>query len=331
MTNLRMIMAAALMLLLASGGAQAQDKVVFALNWVPYGIHFGVFAAKELGYYRDAHLDVDIQRGYGSGDTVKRVGTGAADIGMADEASVIVGWGKGLKVRQIATILDRSADAIFYVKGLGINQPKDLEGHTLGAAAGETSLNLLPVFGAGAGVDTSKIKIINLTPPAKFPSLVSKKVDSIVAFTTEEPAIRSAAQKAGVEIGRFLFSQYGVDYYSVGLIASDAMLAKKPDVIKRVATATMRGYAWAAKHPDQAADFFVKNFPATTRDLMLAQWKVTIGLMLTDYTKAHGVGAIDPAKMAKTLALIKKYQEVSGPVTVDDIYSTKYLETVPAE
>lgn len=331
MMSLRIIVAAALALVLAQGPAVAQDKVVFALNWVPYGIHFGVFAAKELGYYRDANVDIDIQRGYGSGDTVKRVGTGVAGIGMADEASVIVGRGKGLKVRQIATVLDRSADAIFYVKGLGINQPKDLEGHTLGAAAGETSLNLLPVFGAGAGVDTSKIHIINLTPPAKFPSLVSGKVDSIVAFTTEEPAIQSAAQKAGVQVGRFLFRDYGVDYYSIGIIASDDMLAKKPDLIKRVATATMRGYAWAAKHPEKAADFFVKNFPATTRDLMLAQWKVTIGLMLTDYTRAHGVGAINPDKMAKTLALIRKYQEVSGNVSVDDVYSTKYLGKVAAE
>src|SRR5215218_7038462 len=244
-------------LCLGTGGALAKDKVIFSLNWVPYGLHYGVFAAEAQGFYRDADLDVEIQRGFGSGDTVKRTATGVADIGMADMASIIIGRGNGLAVKQVAVILDRSADAIYYVKGLGINSPKDLPGHSLGAAAGETPLNVLPAFAANAGFDAAKVKVINLTPPAKFPTLVSKKVDAIVAFTTEEPAIRSAAEKAGVEIDRFLYSDHGVDYYSIGLIASDEMLAKKADVVRRVVGAAMRGHAWAVKNPDAAADAFV--------------------------------------------------------------------------
>lgn len=313
------------------GAAQAQEKVVFALNWVPYGLHYGIFAAKEQGYYRDAKLDVEIQRGYGSGDTVKRVATGTADIGMADAASVIVGRGNGLAVKQIASVLDRSGDAIFYVKGIGIAAPKDLPGHTLGAALGETGLNLLPVFAKGADIDAKRIEIINLAPPAKFPSLVSKKVDSILAFTVEEPVIQSAARKAGVELGRFLFSDYGVDYYSVGLIASDETLAKRPEMVKKVADATMRGYAWAIKNPEGAADAFAKSFPESSRELMLAQWKVTIGHMLTEQTRANGIGYLDQAKMARTLELIKQYQEVKGNVSTADIYSMNFLSKIPAE
>jgi NitT/TauT family transport system substrate-binding protein len=313
---------------LISGHANAADKVTFSLNWVPYGLHYGIFAADALGYYKQAGLDVDIQRGYGSGDTVKRTATGAADVGMADMASVITGRSNGFKVKQIAVVLDRSADAIFYVKGVGIDSPKNLEGHTLGATAGETSYNLLPVFAANAGFDARKVEFVNLAPPAKFPSLVSKKVDSIVAFTTEEPAIQSAAGKAGVEVGRFLYSDFGVDYYSIGLIASDEALATKADIIKRVADATMRGYAYAIQHPDEAADLYVKRFPESSRDLTLAQWKITINHMLTDRTRASGLGYVDRAKMEKTLDFIKKYQDIKGEITVDDIYTPKFLSKI---
>src|SRR5262249_54443687 len=117
--------------------SQASEKVIFSLNWVPYGLHYGIFAAEAQGYYPEAGLWVDIQRGYGSGGTVKRTATGAADIGMADMASVIVGRGNGLAVKQVATLLDRSADAIFYLKGVGITTPKDLPGRSLGATVGE--------------------------------------------------------------------------------------------------------------------------------------------------------------------------------------------------
>ena len=316
---------------LTGGTAHAADRVVFSLNWVPYGLHYGIFAAEALGYYRDANLDVDIQRGYGSGDTVKRTATGTADLGMADMASVIAGRSNGFLVKQLAVVLDRSADAIFYVKGVGIDSPRGLEGHTLGATVGETSMNLFPVFAANAGFDNKKVEFVNLAAPAKFPSLVSKKVDSIVAFTTEEPAIQSAAIKAGVEIGRFLYSEHGVDYYSIGLIASDDILAKKPDQIKRAVDATMRGYAWAIKNPEVAADAYAKRFPESSRDLTLAQWKITIGHMLTERTRTNGLGYIDRGKMEKTLNFIKKYQDIKGNIAVDDIYSSKFLSKIDVE
>jgi NitT/TauT family transport system substrate-binding protein len=81
----------------------------------------------------------------------------------------------GLLVKQLAVVLDRSADAIFYLKGIGIDKPQGLAGKSLGAAVGETPLNLFPVFAGNAGLDPSKVKIVNLTPPAKFPTLVSKR------------------------------------------------------------------------------------------------------------------------------------------------------------
>jgi NitT/TauT family transport system substrate-binding protein len=306
----------------------AAEKVTFALNWIPYGLHYGVFAAESLGYYKQAGLDVDIQRGYGSGDTVKRVGVGSADIGMADMASVAVGRTNDFAVKGLAVVLDRSVDAVFYVKGSGIEGPATLPGHKLGATVGETALNLLPVLAANAGFDAKKVDVVNLAAPAKYPSLITKKVDAIVGFTTEEPGIMAAAKKAGVEVGRILYSDYGIDYYSITLIASDSMIAQRHDVLKKVVNATMRGYAWAIKNPDKAADLFTKRFPVSSRDLTLAQWKVAISSMVTERTRAHGLGYIDPDKMKQTLTLLQKYQGIKSSVKPSDIYDGALLEKV---
>jgi NitT/TauT family transport system substrate-binding protein len=324
----RRFLAISITSILISTAAQAADKVIFSLNWVPYGLHYGVFAAEAQGYYRDADIDIDIQRGYGSSDTVKRVATGAANFGMADMASIIIGRGNGLNVKQIAVVLDRSADAIFYVKGIGIDQPQQLAGRSLGAAVGETPLNLFPVFAKNAGLDANKVNVVNVTPPAKFPTLVAKKVDAIVAMLTEEPAIQSAAQKAGVEIGKFVYSDHGVDYYSIGLIAGDDTLNAKGDLSKRFVDATMRGYKWAIQNPEAAADAYSKRFPESNRDLTLAQWKVTMQHMLTDNAKAQGLGFMDRGKMENTLSLIKQYQQGKAELAVDDVYSPKFLNKI---
>jgi NitT/TauT family transport system substrate-binding protein len=102
MSKLHMILLTGSVIVAAMGNAIAQDKLIFSLQWIANGNNFGVFAAKEQGFYRDANLELDIQRGYGSGDTAKRVATGTADMGIADAASVIVGRSNGLKVKQVA-------------------------------------------------------------------------------------------------------------------------------------------------------------------------------------------------------------------------------------
>jgi NitT/TauT family transport system substrate-binding protein len=234
-------------------------------------------------------------------------------------------------VKQVACLYERPPDAIFFIKGNRISSPKDLEGRTIGATAGEATVNLLPLFAANAGFDNKKMEMINLSPSAKYASLVAKTVDSIVGFVNEEPAIQSAAQKTGLEVGRFVFSDYGIDYYSLGIIASDDLIAKRPDLVRRVALATMRGYASAIKNPQAAADAFVKNYPESSRSIALQQWDAALPLILTDRTRKNGLGPIEKDKMLATINLVAKFQRVDSSTTATDIYAAELMPTVPIE
>jgi NitT/TauT family transport system substrate-binding protein len=331
MSKLHTFLLTSIVFVAGSSSAIAQDKLIFSLQWIANGNNFGVFAAKEQGLYRNANLDVDVQRGYGSGETAKRVATGTADMGIADAASVIVGRSNGLKVKQVACLYERPPDAIFFIKGNRINIPKDLEGRTIGATAGEATVNLLPIFAANAGFDNKKMEMINLSPSAKYASLVAKTVDSIVGFVNEEPAIQSAAQKTGLEVGKFVFTDYGIDYYSLGIIASDDLIAKRPDIVRRVAQGTMQGYASAIKNPQAAADAFVKNYPESSRSIALQQWAAALPLIRTDRTLKNGLGPIEKDKMLATINLVAKFQRVDGSITAGDVYAAELMPIVPIE
>jgi len=315
-------------LALAGGRSNANEQVTLALNWIPHSLHFGIYLAKERGWYQQAGLDVRIERGYGSGDTVKRVGTGAADFGLADAASVALGRASGAPTKLIAILMDRPADAIYFIKGGNIRTPKDLEGKTMGAAAGETSLNLLPVFAKHAGFDSKKVEIVTMASPNKIPSLVQKKVDTIVTFTNEEPMVKNAGRMANAEIGRFLFADYGVDYYSVGIIASDQTLKTRPQTVKKFLDVTMRGYAEAFAKPDQALDAFIKDNPASSRELMEQQWQTLRHNMLTPTAGSKGLGYIDDARMQATLKLMHDFQHLSADVKPKDVYTLDYLSRI---
>src|SRR5574341_285105 len=90
--------------------AASREKLTFALNFVPYGIHAAFYAALDKGFYDQANLDVTIQRGTGSADTVTKVATGSVEVGFADAGSVVVGRAKGAKVTMV---LDKGVSTIY--------------------------------------------------------------------------------------------------------------------------------------------------------------------------------------------------------------------------
>src|SRR5262249_42220882 len=64
------------------GPAQAADQVTLALDWIVNGTHAGYFVALDKGFYAGNNLDVSIARGYGSGDTIKRLAAGRANFAV---------------------------------------------------------------------------------------------------------------------------------------------------------------------------------------------------------------------------------------------------------
>src|SRR5438270_13426788 len=61
---------------LAQSRAIAAADLKFALPWIPHGGYAFLFAAKKLGLWSNGGLNLQIDRGYGSGETCKRVALG---------------------------------------------------------------------------------------------------------------------------------------------------------------------------------------------------------------------------------------------------------------
>src|SRR3989454_7327396 len=89
-------------------GAQSTQRVTFALNWFAVGDHAAYWVALEKGYYRARGLDVELQNSKGSGDSIAKVDTGRADIGLADAAVVIAAVSRGGKIKGGGMVFDKT-------------------------------------------------------------------------------------------------------------------------------------------------------------------------------------------------------------------------------
>ena len=78
--------------------AQAQDKVSLRLNWYLGGLHVPFYYGKERGFYAAEKIDLTINEGRGSANTVQVVAAGSDTFGLADSSSVIGKYKGTIKV-----------------------------------------------------------------------------------------------------------------------------------------------------------------------------------------------------------------------------------------
>src|SRR4026209_716136 len=120
---------AALALLAASTVvAPAQDAVTFRLNWYMGGLHVPFYYGKEKGFYKEEGIDLTINEGRGSANTVQVVAAGSDTFGLADSSSVVATAAKGAEIKSVMSLLNSTGFSVVSLAETGIKTPKDLEG-----------------------------------------------------------------------------------------------------------------------------------------------------------------------------------------------------------
>src|SRR5689334_2231741 len=219
LTALALLLVAMLASGLPTRGALAAEKVVFALNWFPVGDHAAYWVALDKGYYKTGGLDVELQNSKGSGDSIAKVDTGRADLGLADAVVVIPRIAQGAKIKIVGAVFDNTPLNIWTRKDTGITKPKDLEGKLLAAPPGDSQRQLFPAFAKLNGVDEARVKWVNIEPAAKFVALAEKRADAVPDYTTGQPFWEKAVGKDNLV--RMPWHQYGFDTYSMSIIAGE--------------------------------------------------------------------------------------------------------------
>src|SRR5438046_7323882 len=129
-TRIAAIFTAALALGAASC-SMAQDKVSLRLNWYLGGLHVPFYYGKDRGFYQAEGIDLTINEGRGSANTVQVVAAGSDTFGLADSSSLIATAAKGADVRSVASLLNSTGFSVLSLAETGIKSPKDLEGKRL--------------------------------------------------------------------------------------------------------------------------------------------------------------------------------------------------------
>ena len=323
------LLMAVVLVALALGTPSAQpapQKVVFALNWFPVGDHAAYWVALEKGYYRQRGLDVDMQNSKGSGDSIAKVDTGRADVGLADSAVVIASSARGTKVKVVGMVFDKSPLNVWSRKDAPITKPKDLEGKTVAAPPGDGQRQMFPAFARLNGIDPAKVTWVNVEPAAKVPALAEKRVDAVADYTTGLPFYEKAVGKGNAVM--LPWADHGFDMYSMSIIASEKTMKERAPMLRAFLEASYLGWRDVMSDPKSALEIFKKRVPEIDLSIIEPNMMMGLELMKTDRYAKNGIGWMEEKKMCDSVDLVNTYMGVPTKVECKTVYTNEFLTKV---
>ena len=310
--------------------AQALKPFTFILDFLPYGEYTPYFTALDKGWYKEEGLDVKILRGAGSGDTVKRIAVGQGDAGSADFSALTAARAnEDVKVKAIGAYFRRPPHTIFVRTDTGINSPKDLEGKTIAITPGNSHQILFPLFAQLAGFKADSVKWITMDGAAMGPALITGRVDGAPLFANHEARLQKQAREQGKGVKRLSYADYGLDMYSLVIIAREETIQKNADFLKRFLRATVRGmkYAFASQNIEEGAKIVVKFNPEVDLEAAIGAAQIASRYSFTDEVTSGkvAVGQFEPARVEKSIGIYTQYLNLKKKVSPEEVYTNDLL------
>jgi NitT/TauT family transport system substrate-binding protein len=305
--------------------AQTPTKIVLRTDYKFNGYLAPFALAVQNGYYRQAGLDVSIEQGQGSGLTMQTVASGADDFGLADASIVVLGVSaQNIGVKLVSVYTQTATMGLIYRANTGFTGDlKQLRHATVVSSAGTADLRLLSPALASAGMNTDDVQLQIVDANARVPLFLKTPGAYLTGFATGDLLrIRSRMPDA-----KYVpYAKYGVIAYGTGLIASNEMIAKHPDLVSRFVTATRKGWEAAQKDPAAAVDASLKLYPDLNRDFVLGGVKIALAEQLhTPETKGHPIGWTDEGDWKKMLDVLSKYAGVTNPKPPSAYYTNQFI------
>jgi ABC-type nitrate/sulfonate/bicarbonate transport system substrate-binding protein len=253
----------------AAGSPASPAEVTLMLDWVPNTNHTGLFVADRRGYFADAGLKVQIIQP-GEVMAQQAVASGAADFGVDFQEQVTMARADGRPLVSIAAVIQHNTSGFAARRELGASAPADWEGLTYGSFGSPFEEPTLDALMACDGGRFERLKIVNVGLADPLALLATKQIDLAWIFYGWQ-GIQAEQQGIGLDLTA-MSDWFGCvpDYYTPILIASEDMIARRPEVVRAFLGAVARGYDYAIAQPEAAAEILLAVAPELDRQLVMA-------------------------------------------------------------
>lgn len=306
----------------------APRNVRFSLDIRVYGGNCPFLLGNSAGIYKDLNMNVTIDGSSGSAEAIRRLALGMHDFAFADISTLVEFTAQNPESapKLILPVMDHSPASIMTIGKNKIPDLASLEGRKIGVAANSAATKLLPALLELNRIEQSKLNFINIDTKLRDTLLLKGEIDGVVGYDYTS-VFNFVGQGVKMEdINILYFSEFGFDFPANSLVASQKMVKEEPELCKAMALATARAWRASYKDPKAAIAAAVAKEPLLVPDVELQRFLFILKHHVdTARVREHGLGYLDPKRMADGLALLAQGFQMPTPVTLSDIYVPDFL------
>jgi NitT/TauT family transport system substrate-binding protein len=324
----RMVLAAASMGLVLSGlglpGAtslRAAESVTYLFPAPPVLPAFGpIQLAKGKGYFAEAGLDVSFAVARGGVDVAKQVGAGNALIGGIVADGPIVVRQNGVPIKIAAVFGGKGFMQLVVREDSGIEKPADLKGKTITVMSyQDTTFYALLGLLASVGLTQDDVNIQSVGPTGVWEFVAAGKSAGMAGVPDWIPPV----QAAGVKVKVIPTDEF-FPHMAQGIGVSDQAIKQKPETIRAIVKAALRGMRDIMDDPDKAAGDFVGFVP---------EWKGKEGAVKAAfnyyvrfvYPGQKVLGEVDVERLAKLQDFYLAKGLIQRKSPVEDLFTNEFI------
>ncbi len=313
--------------LLAWTFAKAEpEQVSVRLKWNHQAQFAGMYVAEDLGYYKDADLEVTLlekeQAGLAVSDDVV---SGRVDLGIVSLGEFFTALDEGKDLVAIAAFYQTAPSAIASLAGSAISKPEDLKGKVVGISNDDKKSRLLTeVILAKVGLKANDVTF-KVVGKKHVQSLLDGTVDAVSTYRTE---LAYGLDKARVTYNVITPESSGIELYGDILVTSRRYYLNKSKTLAAFTRATLDGWDYALAHKDEAVASTLTRLEGEDVDPEFQKAILDISEPLMRVSGSRGLGYMSPARWDKAYRLYRGVGLVGNLEIYNHFAPAYYFEDV---
>jgi NitT/TauT family transport system substrate-binding protein len=268
--------------------AFAQDKLSVRLDFSPWGVQAAMHLAKNKGWFKEANLDVDIQDGRGSGNTIQLVNAGQVDVGQVQVGLVGSARTQGATIKAIATFQRKTDLCVLVDRDSPVKSVADLKDKTVVVFAASPWAPFIDLYLKSGGMTRDTVKVDFVDPAALWGTYTAKRSDGLMSTVGSALPLAEGPRPSKC----LLASDAGVSFPSYGLVAREDTIANKGAALKRLIQVQQKAWTHLKSNPDDGIAAMVAERPDAklNADILRGQIKLTIEYFDTPASAGKPIG-----------------------------------------